>query len=346
MPTSSLSGGSVRDLAVCKNFKAKRVSSWDRTGGNSDRIPIDPGATATLADISCPGIIRHIWFTISCEDKFYLRKLLLKMYWDDEKVPSVEVPVGDFFGVGHAKRRAYSCAVLNMSDGNGEYGGGTAINCYFPMPFAEHARIEILNECELPVRSFYYYIDYEEHESVENMGQFHAQWRRENPCKAVQLPGGKNIGGAENYIVLEAEGRGHYVGCNVSIHNMSEGWWGEGDDMIFVDGEQWPPSLHGTGTEDYFCHAWGMDDQAYPYHGTSLFNNPHGNDNWKGKWTIYRYHILDPIPFEKSIRVTIEHGHANDRGDDWSSVGYWYQTEPHKLFPTMLPVEERLPRPD
>lgn len=337
----------IGDLATFKDFKTKRVSSWDRTGGNRDAIPIEPGEKATLAEIKGAGCISHIWFTVSCEDKYYLRKLLLRMYWDGEGNPSVEVPLGDFFGVGHAKRKAYSCAVLNMSSGNGEYGGGTAMNCYFPMPFSDGARIEVINECEVPVRSFYYYIDYQKHREIGNVGRFHAQWRRENPCVAVEFKEGEpeiNLTGGENYVILEAEGKGHYVGCNLSIHNMSEGWWGEGDDMIFIDGERWPPSLHGTGTEDYFCHAWGMQNQAYPYNGTSLFNEP--NINWKGKWTVYRYHIVDPVPFEKSIRVTIEHGHANNRGDDYSSVGYWYQTEPHKEFPRMLPVEERLPRPD
>lgn len=336
--------GTVGDLARLKDFKAKRESSWDRTGGNRDAIPIAPGATATLADIPGCGIISHIWFTISCEDQFYLRKLLLKMYWDGEAKPSVVVPVGDFFGVGHAKRSAYQCAVLNMSSGDGEYGGGTAMNCYFPMPFSNGARIEIVNECQVPVRSFYYYIDYQEHKSLDDLGRFHAQWRRENPCKAVDFKGQPeiNLTGDENYVIMEAKGKGHYVGCNISIHNLSEGWWGEGDDMIFVDGEEWPPSCHGTGTEDYFCHAWGMQDQRYLYHGTSLY--PHPNQNWKSKWTVYRYHIVDPVPFEKSIRVTIEHGHANDRGDDYSSVGYWYQTEPHLTFPPMLPTAQRLPR--
>lgn len=338
----------LRDLINFKNFKAKRISSYDRTGGNKDNITIPVKSTAVLANIKGAGIIKHIWFTISCEDKFHLRKLILRMYWDKEKNFSVEVPVGDFFGVGHSKVSAYQSLPLNMTDGTGEDGGHTAMNCYFPMPFTRNARVEIVNECAVPVRSFYYYIDYEEHKKMQNVPYFHAQWRRENPCKAVKfdkkIPESKqsNLTGKENYLILEAEGKGHYVGCNLSIHNLSSGWWGEGDDMVFVDGEKWPPSLHGTGTEDYFCNAWGMQDQHYLFAGTSLFNKKH--KDWIGKWTIYRFHILDPVPFKKSIKVTIEHGHANNRADDYSSVAYWYQKEPHKKFPGMLPVKGRLPR--
>ena len=341
-------GGNVlKDLMNFKYFKAKRVSSYDKSGGNKDNISIPAKSTAVLAEIKGAGIIKHIWFTTSCEDKFYLRKLILRMFWDKEKNPSVEVPVGDFFGVGHSKVSAYQSLPLNMTSGTGEDGGHSAMNCYFPMPFSKNARIEIANECDLPIGSFYYYIDYEEHQKVQNRAYFHAQWRRENPCKAVKFKKDKpeiNLTGKENYVILEAEGKGHYVGCNLSIHNLSSGWWGEGDDMIFVDGEKWPPSLHGTGTEDYFCNAWGMQKRAYLFAGTSLFNKKH--KNWEGKWTIYRFHILDPIPFKKSIRVTIEHGHANNRGDDYSSVAYWYQKEPHKKFPKILPVKERLPRRD
>ncbi|MCZ7547384.1 MAG: DUF2961 domain-containing protein [Anaerolineae bacterium] len=156
-----------------------------------------------------------------------------------------------------------------------------------------------------------------------------------------------NLTGDENYLILDAEGQGHYVGCNLSIHNISNKswtWFGEGDEMIFIDGEGFPPSIHGTGLEDYFCAAFTLPGQFYtPYFGVSLSGTPATLD---GKWTLYRYHIESPVAFSKSIRVTIEHGHANNRWDDYSSVAYWYQTEPHKKFPPMLPMKERLPRPD
>jgi hypothetical protein len=161
------------------------------------------------------------------------------------------------------------------------------------------------------------------------------------------LPG-KNTTGDDNYVILDTEGKGHYVGCVLNIDNFDASnqeytWPGEGDDMFFIDGEEWPPSLHGTGTEDYFNAAWGFPSGEYagPYHGVSL-----GSDVQEhfGKWSLYRFHIEDPIRFNKSIRATIEHGHANDQGNDYSSVAYWYQLEPHKPLPELPPVIERLPR--
>jgi hypothetical protein len=245
------------------------------------------------------------------------------------------------------------------------------MNCYFQMPYANGARIEIVNDMEWPVHAFYYYVDYEEYDRLDDdVLRFHAQWRRQNPTDGMDLAGKdasaafqiKNLDGKGNYVILEAEGRGHYVGCNLSVDNIEVGdraalivhspekqepleWWGEGDDMIFIDGEGFPPSLHGTGSEDYFCNAWGMQSHAFPYAGTSLFEY---DPEFPGrrKCTSYRFHIEDPVIFAKSIRVTIEHGHGNHQSNDYSSTAYWYQTEPHKPFPEMLPLAERLPRPD
>jgi len=221
------------------------------------------------------------------------------------------------------------------------------------MPFSANAKIEILNECDKQI-IFYYYVDYEEYNQMpEGLLRFHASWNRECPTKGVEqgnmtnrewLFEGKNTTGKKNYVILEAKGKGHYVGCNLNIHNLRDitkwDWPGEGDDMIFIDSEKWPPTLHGTGTEDYFNTAW-CPTQEYnsPYHGIILG----GKDNWKGMISYYRYHIRDPIMFEKSIKVTIEHGHNNHRSDDWSSTAYWYQTEPHMKFKSLLPVKLRLP---
>ncbi len=204
----------------------------------------------------------------------------------------------------------------------------------------------------------YFYIDYEEGiELPDNCLYFHAQWRRDCPtngideherkCHTQWVFGDeqdKNVSGKENYIILEAKGQGHYVGCNLNIHNLNGStewdWLGEGDDMIFVDGESWPPKIHGTGTEDYFNLAWSpTQEQCAPWHGTILA----GEQNYKGKYTFYRYHVQDPVMFEKSIRVTIEHGHNNLRSDDYSSTAYYYQLEPHMDQPLMPLVEQRLP---
>jgi len=198
-------------------------------------------------------------------------------------------------------------------------------------------------------------VDYEiYHQLPDEMLRFHAQWRREIPTDGLSerefgshrewLFEGENKDGKGNYVVVEAEGKGHYCGCHVNIHNLSTSslwdWPGEGDDMIFIDGEPFPPRLYGTGTEDYVNMAWcPTQEYSAPYHGLILG----GLHNWKGLITYYRYHIADPIMFEKEIKVTIEHGHNNHRNDDWSTTAYWYQTEPHLKFPAMKAVNERLP---
>ncbi|MGB9906021.1 MAG: DUF2961 domain-containing protein [Candidatus Saccharicenans sp.] len=309
-------------LGEKQDYRSKRISSFDPTGGNRDAISIAPGQTAILADIKGPAAIHHIWFTISAE-AFYGRKLILRMYWDGEDTPSVEVPVGDFFAVGHGlNRNLVSVPIVRSSEGR-------ALNCYWYMPFRWSARITVTNEGSRPVGSFYYYIDYREVSDLKpDVLYFHAQYRQEFPCE----PG-------RNYLILEAVGQGHYLGCNLSVLQRSMGWWGEGDDMIYVDGEEFP-SLHGTGSEDYFSDAWGMREGNNLYYGCSLQEE---DFQVGAKATVYRFHLPDPIPFFKSIRVTIEHGHANDRSDYYSSVAYWYQAEPHKPFPALPPADKRFP---
>lgn len=264
-----------------------------------------------------------------------------------EDQPSVECPVGDFFGVGHAKVNHYVALALNMVTNPSTNPVQAGMNCFFPMPFAKGAKITMTNESDSPARSMYFYIDYEEvDEQGEDALRFHAWWNREKDTSgpgAIEEGVAINLDGKDNYVIMDAQGRGHYVGCNVSIHSQEAGWPGEGDDMMFIDGEEWPPSLHGTGTEDYFCAAWGFPSGVYagPYHGISYMED---SVESTGKMTVYRHHIEDPVVFAKALRVTIEHRHGNVGRDDWSSVGYWYQTEPHKPFAAILPVEERLPR--
>jgi hypothetical protein len=345
--------GPLANLPRLTGTRSARASSWDRTGGNDDRLTIAPGATAVLAEIGEPGVVRHVWTTIACREADYLRRIVLRMFWDGEAEPSVEVPIGDFFGIGHARTRNFSSLPLQMSPEDGK-----AFNCWFPMPF-DSARIEVESQCSEEDVFLYYYVDYElVAEPDPALARFHAQWRRENPTEGISDAGmsndefsfgGENAHGAGNYVILEAEGEGHYVGCNLNIQNLRRtglnnfNWYGEGDDMFFVDGEAFPPSLHGTGTEDYFNTAW-CPTQEYnaPYHGLVL----PGEQNWWGKVSYYRFHVEDPVRFRRSIRVTIEHGHANRRSDDYSSTAYWYQAEPHAPFPALPAVAERLPRPD
>lgn len=342
-------------------FRARRLSSYDRTGGNNDWIPIGGRSTCVIGDIRGPGIISHLYFTVNSPDPHYLRSLVLRCFWDDEPFPSVECPLGDFFCVGHGAVSTFENAAFSMAANKSKtYGRFAPMNCWVPMPFSERARLEITNDSDIPVIAFYFHIDYQEYEQLPGTPWYlHATWRRENPCDGWKGTGSvvwgpewaarhqteddSNLTGSGNYVILETKGRGTYLGCNLSVDNLYKGWWGEGDDMIFVDGEVWPPSLHGTGTEEYFGQGWGMQDVQHQYYGLSYHEREDFND--RGKVTVYRFHVADPIPFSESIRVTLEHGHANDRSDDYASTAYWYQAEPHVPFAALPDVGARLPNP-
>ena len=343
-----------------KGVRRMRASSWDVSGGNDDFWTYKAGEARTIAHITSPGCIRHIWMTMESHEPGWPRQIVVRMWWDGEDGPSVEVPIGDFFGLGHGIVKNFSCAPFQMSPQDGR-----GFNCWFPMPFASEARIEVANESSGEY-VLYFYVDYETYEPeaatalLGDYGRFHAQWRRENPTdgwadpshagdwpwlqKAWTTP---NLDGAGNYVILEATGRGHYVGCHLDVdvyERQANDWYGEGDDMIFIDGEPWPPRLHGTGTEDYFNVAYGpREEYQAPYHGITVYSGT-AEWPWKGKSSLYRYHIEDPVYFEESIRVTIEHGHANKLSNDYSSTAYWYQAEPHAAFPLLPAVAERLPR--
>ncbi len=366
--------GAMGQLFMAKQGRRRRSSSWDRSGRNSDRVRIEPGGTAVMLDAQGAGCIRHIWVTIFSPDitrplgppeQHYLRKLVLRAYWDGQERPSIETPIGDFFGVGHARVSNYASLPLNMVTGEPwKSQNRAAMNSFFPMPFARGARITVENQGTQPIGALYFYVDYEEHARIpDDALRFHAWWRRENPTKAtVDLTNANesfattnervNLDGANNYLILDAEGRGHYVGCHVSIDHINPvknfNWFGEGDDFFFIDGEQ-DASLKGTGTEDYFCAAWGYPGgfNDMPYHGISYTDGPTtGEGAYSGKWTMYRYHIEDPVMFSRSLKLSIEAGHANIHANDYSSVAYWYQALPNKPFPPLPPVEQRLPISD
>jgi hypothetical protein len=344
-------------VRIQNNRRSQRASSSSPTGDNRDRLTIVRGETVTLLDVKGPGCITHIWFTLDSIEEFYLRKAVLKIYWDGEETPSVNVPVGDFFGIGHAQTRSYAALVMAMAPNK-----GAGLNCYLPMPFSTGARIEVTNQNVASETRLYYNIDYELwNEPDESLGRLHACWKRQNPCHGIEEPAemdectfahaGHNLSDADNYLILEAQGSGQFIGCNLNIHNLrrvkGEGnWYGEGDEMMFIDGDnegkRWPPTINGTGTEDYFNTAWGPDTAfASPFFGLTM---PGGKD-FSGFISWYRWHIPDPVRFTRSIRVSIEHGHANRRSDDYSSTAYWYQLEPHAPF-DLAPMLERLPRAD
>jgi len=343
------------DITRLTTARTKRASSWDRSGRNIDWISVGPGETRVLADVDGPGRITHFYFTMINPDILDFRETVLRMFWDGEQMPSVEVPLGDFFCVGNCMVRRFTSLMMTVNLGAG-INRNSGFNCYFPMPFADGARIELENQSRRPLGgshgAFWYHIEYEEHDSPpgEEVGRFHAQWRRENlttsadPDKTnMTLWEGVNLDGSDNYVLLEAEGWGQLAGILLNVDNVAGGWYGEGDDMIFVDGEKWPPSLHGTGTEEVFGGGACPDaEYAGPYTGFHLVENRDGK-KFFGKNSMYRWYIHDPVRFRKSVKVTIEHGHANNFENDYSSVAYWYQREPHAAFPALPPAAERVP---
>ncbi len=308
-------------LPYLKSSKLIQVSSYDTTGGNNDRISIPRGKNATLLDVDGPGMISRIWFTIDSRDPYYLRGIVLRIYWDDEPNPSVEVPFGDFFGNGFTYK-PYNSEYLGMtSDG---------FVCYFPMPFEDHARIVITNETVQEITAFYYQIDYHKFEGAmdRDIGYFHVFWKR-NICTKYD----------SNYIVLNATGKGHVVGVNLNAQSYDGSFrYLEGDEKIYVDNEK-KPSIQGTGTEDYFSGGWNFSHNEFsgPYNGLLY------KDDSLGIISAYRMHILDPIPFRKSIKFTFEHGHGNEETADYSSTVYWYQVEPHNAFPPFPSSGQRIP---
>ena len=323
----------LSDLAKLQNYRLRRSSSCDRSGGNADSRQVAPGDSITVLDEAGPGQISHIWFTIADKEEKHLKKIVLRMYWDGEATPSVEAPIGDFFGLGTGDYFLYHSAPLAV-------GGDKALNCFFPMPFRKHARITVSNEGQERIDALYWNIDWRQHSTPlpADTLYFHAQYRQATPNLAV--PDAKtNLDGKNNYVWMEATGRGHFVGVTMSVIENADRWWGEGDDMFFVDGEKLP-SINGTGSEDYFLGAWDFGGKPFSY---PLFGAPVVGPEKRGsKWSLYRFHLDSPVTFEKSLRATIEHGTANDRGDNFYSVTYWYQTEPHAGFPKLPSVEERL----
>ena len=327
--------GPLSGLAALQNIRTKRISSYDRTGGNVDSIKIAPGETVTIADIPGAGVIKHIWITVWHADPMFRRNMVLRMYWDGAKKPAVECPLGDFFGQGWGEEYNYASLPLCAAPQNGR-----ALNSYFPMPFADGARIDIENESEGECMAFYYYVDYEEHQSIdESQGRFHAFWNRTitNPAQGVEnewtsifRPESKNLTDVANHVIIDTKGTGQYVGVNYYVDNPSTVWYGEGDDMWFIDGEDWPPSLHGTGTEDYFNTSWcPRQKYEHPYFGYARINE--GQTGWLGRTHVYRYHIEDPIRFTSSLRGSIEVGHADCVAADIITVAYWYQLPCAKL---------------
>ena len=342
------------DPLVClSTARTMRISSWDKTGRNSDFWKIGAGECRELADLRGPGQITHIWITQHNPDPDFLRKLTLRFYWDHEEHPSILAPMGDFFCLGHSIVNSFQSLPFTVSaQQNYVFGGAAALNCYLQMPFASRARITLHNETDFE-HTFYFYIDYEEREIPDNAGRLHARFCRENPTSgwAHEITANSppcdvpNLSDRDNYPLLEAEGEGQFIGFNLSVTNLQHllknhherYWWGEGDEMYVIDNEPWPPRIHGTGSEDALNQAYGMQRNAYLYNGSSIFEQ-----DTMGYQTSYIFYLTNPIRFQKSLRASIEHGHGNHLSNEMSSVAYWYQREPHKPF-GILPVTQRVP---
>jgi len=346
-------GGPLDGLYLLQGSKTSRISSYDRTGGNRDWITIAPGETKTLFDVTGAGVIRRFYMAPLAADRMRYRKLVLRMYWDGEEDPSVEVPLGDFFGSGLGTLRYIHSLIVDINPGlRGEDFDGL-VN-YFPMPFAKSGRITLENDGKVPNFLLWYHIDFEQYPDgvlPPNAGTFHAQWRRvaRTPVRegvpkntTSGNDAAKNTTGEDNYVILDAEGQGTYVGLFLTVDNVAGGWYGEGDDMIFVDGAKWPPTYPGTGHEEVFNSGCCPDAEFWgAYTGFYLIENLNGK--FGGKNQMYKFYINDPVRFQKSIRVTIEHGHANNYENDYTTTAFWYQKDPHKAFPVMPSAEERLP---
>ncbi len=345
------------DIASIAEGRGRRASSWDRSGGNDQCVRIDPGTTQVLADIPGAGVVTRVYVTLIAPNPLDYRDAVLRMFWDGAKHPSVEAPLGDFFCIGHCMPRRFQSLMMAVNPGGGAAGVNNGLCCHFPMPFAAGARIEIENQGPRVlggmVGRLWYHIDYRELDSLPpDMGRFHAFWRRENPTPAWEAPPLSkrqsfpriNLSDAHNYVILEARGRGHLAGLFLEIDNVSGGWYGEGADMIFIDDEPWPPSLHGTGTEEIFGGGACPDvEYAGPHSGFLLVENRDGLP-FAGKNAMYRWYLNDRVQFERSIRMSIEHGHGNDLENDYASVAYWYQHALHAPLPALPPRAARRPR--
>lgn len=332
---------------IQKDVKSKRISSFDTTGGNRDCLSgIQDKAKVNIMNVKGAEIITHIWITIAPgADQLNRNDIILRMYWDGNSFPSVESPIGPFFGNGWGESYNVISVPLSVTPGSGK-----SYVCYFAMPFSKGARIEIENQSGKKINSLYYNIDYVEVPKLpKNSGRFHAWFNHE---LTEALPDGENewgtLGGAGvnkngkgNYVFADIKGKGQFVGVNYYINCPSTMWYGEGDEMVFIDSDT-IPTLNGTGTEDFFNTSWCPKELLqHPYFGYARVNNETG---WLGHTHVYRYFITDPVYFDKSCKFTIEHGHNNNLTLDLASVAYWYQDVASSL-PRSFTKEERQPKP-
>lgn len=317
-----------------KGIGAQAGDSWK---GSPFVRPFPKDALVTMADIDGPGLIRHIWIALGTPkgaevDYELCRNIILRCYWDGQDHPSVECPIGDFLGIAHGRRRAFTSALMTNTN-------GAAMNSYLPMPFTS-ARLTIENDTSYEA-DLAFFIDYTLGDDVEEAGRLHAMFRRENPVQA----------GSDYAILPKVEGRGIFIGTVLGVRALDhepyiDPWWGEGEVKMYLDGDDAHPTIVGSGTEDYFCGASGIHQHDTPYSGAPYC---HGS-----LFSCYRWHVVDPVYFQQDLRVEVQHM-GNDlrlmhdprkryieRIDDYSSVAYWYQDLPSAPLPALIGRTDRV----
>jgi len=343
---------SLATLVHGRRARSMRASSFDRTGANQDFVRIGPGETYTLLEHDGPGCLTHLYCALVMPDVRDYRNAVLRCYWDGAEEPSVQVPLGDFFGIAHCRLREFTSHLVVVNPGMGTSHG---LNAYFPMPFDAGARVTLENRGPDPfgglTGAFWFHIDYEAYTEPlpRDVQRFHAVYRQEKPTAAVgglpnqQFSDDINTDGAENYVALDTRGSGRMVGLHLQVDNLQGPvWYGEGDDMVFIDGQPWPPAIHGTGTEEIFGGgASPKGEYSGPYTGFHQIESP----GYDGRVAMYRWYVHDPIHFGQSLRWTIEHGHANNFANTYASVAYWYQS-PAAALPALPSAADLLPRLD
>ncbi len=280
---------------------------------------LEPGETFALMDFEGCGVIRHIWLTVRPNQDHY-RNAILRMYWDGSETPSVEVPLLDFFGQAHGVNKSMASSLSCVTEGRG-------LNTYIPMPFATHAKITLENDSESTIPNVFFQIDFDLHKSLpENTGRFHAQWRRQNPTVKK-----------DDYVIVDQiDAPGVYIGTMIGVRTLGPNWWGEGEFKFYIEDDKEFPTICGTGTEDYFCSAWGLGTYQNDYHGCTLNQKVDDDTTYV---SLYRWHLTDPIRFPSLNKLTVQQiGWRNglyERSDDWCSTAFWYQIGINKNFPKL-----------
>ena len=314
----------LSDLYKPRRYTSDRIVSVDPTGGENGRkygTVLRAGETFEVANIAGPAVISHLWFTLSPMQGYVLEDFVLRVYWDGEPTPSIETPIGAFFGLWHGQYYSFDSLAFAVGNARG-------YNCYLPMPFRKSARITLQNQGARRLRRLFYHVDVQRQPVAADALHLHAQYRQAKPA-----------GGADEFLALTARGAGHFVGVFCYVKTRGGGWWGDGGERIRIDGQPLPA----TGIEDYFGSGWGF---ATGGENRARFGVPYNETRADGsRVSLYRWHLEDAIAFRQTFQLAFKHGARNERSDEYATVSFWYQTEPHAAFPPLPPAEQRNSEP-